>query len=287
METMENLYKGLFAQYDEDVSAANPYGCNQYGHRGGHKGGASVDMEQRKKQVEDRKKRIRDAKRALSNHKKNVYDPAYVRVHGMDDEPTEKDWKAFEEADNERRRLEYELEKLESESENTPGTSADKGVADGQLDEATRKKYDETWKKAVQEQLENERKFKEMVQKSIDKDPARKAFIEQVKTMGELSGQHVVAMWSNKRKRDSFAKVEDDFYNFVKRGADRDKLRDVPEDKLKYILRDEFVKSDENVVEKNGKPTIQSGDPFNNPLHGEAAMQAWWRKNGDKVLKRL
>lgn len=119
---MEDLYKGLFAQYDEDVCAANPYGCNQYGHRGGHQGGtgkASVDMEQRKKQVEDRKKRISDAKRALSNHKKNVYNPAYIRVHGMDDEPTEKDWKAFEDADNERRRLEYELEKLESESETT------------------------------------------------------------------------------------------------------------------------------------------------------------------------
>ena len=56
---MEDLYKGLFAQFDEDVSASNPWGCNQYGHRGGHQGGtgkASVDMEQRKKQVEDRKK---------------------------------------------------------------------------------------------------------------------------------------------------------------------------------------------------------------------------------------
>lgn len=212
---MENLYKGLFAQYDEDVSAANPYGCNQYGHRSGHQGGTGK-----------------------------------AGKEGETDTKKEKD-------------------------------------ETSQLDEATRKKYDENWKKAVQEQLENERKFKEMVQKSIDKDPARKAFIEQAKTMGELTGQHVVARWSNKLKRDSFAKVEDDFYNFVKRGADREKLRDVPEDKLKYILRDEFVKSDENVVEKNGKPTIQSGDPFNNPLHGEAAMQAWWRKNGDKVLKRL
>jgi hypothetical protein len=36
METLENLYTNAFQQHDEAISAANPWGCNQYGHRKGH-----------------------------------------------------------------------------------------------------------------------------------------------------------------------------------------------------------------------------------------------------------
>jgi hypothetical protein len=41
METLEDLYTNAFQKHDEAITAANPYGCNQYGHRKGHQGGSS------------------------------------------------------------------------------------------------------------------------------------------------------------------------------------------------------------------------------------------------------
>lgn len=250
---MEDLYKGLFAQFDEDVSAANPYGCNQYGHRGGHQGGtgkASVDMEQRKKQVEDRKKRISDAKRALSNHKKNVYNPAYVRVHGMDDEPTEKDWKAFEDADNERRRLEYELEKLESESETTPGTSDDKGVADGKLDEATRKRL------------------------NVDK--------EKQKIIGNRYFQYGGASQEKYAKASRFYDVLDDVAEMVRSGPGKEKLRDVPDIELKQKLMSEYLNDKDANVFKMEHNTIDVRRP--SFVYDKSAAKDWVNKHRDNVI---
>lgn len=40
METLETLYTNLIQQH-EHIQAANPWGCNQYGHRKGHQGGES------------------------------------------------------------------------------------------------------------------------------------------------------------------------------------------------------------------------------------------------------
>lgn len=40
METLEHLYAHAIDEY-ELIQAANPWGCNQYGHRKGHQGGSS------------------------------------------------------------------------------------------------------------------------------------------------------------------------------------------------------------------------------------------------------
>lgn len=40
METIEDIYNSMFNEHDT-IQAANPWGCNQYGHRKGHQGGSS------------------------------------------------------------------------------------------------------------------------------------------------------------------------------------------------------------------------------------------------------
>lgn len=38
-KTLEDMYTGLLQEHDT-IQASNPWGCNQYGHRGGHQGGS-------------------------------------------------------------------------------------------------------------------------------------------------------------------------------------------------------------------------------------------------------
>lgn len=42
METLEDLYADMFHQHEETLQAANPYGCNQYGHHNGHGEGKTL-----------------------------------------------------------------------------------------------------------------------------------------------------------------------------------------------------------------------------------------------------
>ena len=61
METIEDIYEKMFQDHEtvlasrrlEKVQAANPYGCNQYGHRKGHQGG---DSSKQKEQTKEDKK---------------------------------------------------------------------------------------------------------------------------------------------------------------------------------------------------------------------------------------
>lgn len=130
METLEDIYASMFRQHEETLLAANPYGCNQYGHRKGHQGSSSPKEENeidkywklptinaRKEQFEKWRNEARQAKKALDTFTRLTYRPAYVKTHGMDQEPTQEDWRAFENADNERRRLEYEANQAEKKFE--------------------------------------------------------------------------------------------------------------------------------------------------------------------------
>lgn len=42
METIEDIYARMFNEHDT-IQAANPWGCNQYGHRKGHQGSSATD----------------------------------------------------------------------------------------------------------------------------------------------------------------------------------------------------------------------------------------------------
>ena len=49
-------YAALNALAGENIQAANPYGCNQYGHRKGHQGGAigsSKEVQKKEKKLEN------------------------------------------------------------------------------------------------------------------------------------------------------------------------------------------------------------------------------------------
>lgn len=82
-KTIEDIYAGMFEEHEfvlaarrqERIKAANPYGCNQYGHRKGHQGGESSKQSDTKKQetekssykkeYSDTNEFVRDAKSAL------------------------------------------------------------------------------------------------------------------------------------------------------------------------------------------------------------------------------
>lgn len=116
---------------DVVVHAANPYGCNQHGHEwtaehgegwgDGGQTGKSANKEARAfanmpwKEQQAKLKEMEDgankAKKELRSFKKGEYSKAYIVVHGMDKEPDESDWKRFDDAENELRRLQDEADK--------------------------------------------------------------------------------------------------------------------------------------------------------------------------------
>lgn len=61
METIEEIYASMLEEHElvlaarrqERIKAANPYGCNQYGHRKGHQGG---EISKKKEQTKEEKK---------------------------------------------------------------------------------------------------------------------------------------------------------------------------------------------------------------------------------------
>lgn len=54
MKTIEDIYKEMFEEHDENINAANPWGCNQYGHRKGHKGGNSQSQPKKEESKESK-----------------------------------------------------------------------------------------------------------------------------------------------------------------------------------------------------------------------------------------
>lgn len=91
METIEEIYAGMLEEHElvlaarrqERIKAANPYGCNQYGHRKGHGGSSSgggsskqsdtkkqeTEKASYKKEYSDTNEFVRDAKSALKRGK--------------------------------------------------------------------------------------------------------------------------------------------------------------------------------------------------------------------------
>ena len=72
---------------------------------------ANMGLEAQKAKLKEMEDGARKAKRALQRYKKGEYGKAYTVVYGMDKEPEEADWKRFDDADNELRRLQDEADK--------------------------------------------------------------------------------------------------------------------------------------------------------------------------------
>lgn len=72
---------------------------------------ANMPWKEQQAKLKEMEDGARKAKRALQRYKKGEYGKAYTVVYGMDKEPEEADWKRFDDAENELRRLQDEADK--------------------------------------------------------------------------------------------------------------------------------------------------------------------------------
>lgn len=91
METIEEIYAGMLEEHElvlaarrqEHIKAANPYGCNQYGHRKGHGGGSSGEISKKKEQTKEEKK-PETQKEEEHKHKKENGELIKKKLHKLD-----------------------------------------------------------------------------------------------------------------------------------------------------------------------------------------------------------
>lgn len=84
METIEEIYAGMLEEHElvlaarrqERIKAANPYGCNQYGHRKGHNGGSSSNKS------DSYKKEEAEQKKGSEDTDENKSEPANEKREG-------------------------------------------------------------------------------------------------------------------------------------------------------------------------------------------------------------
>lgn len=159
METLEHLYAHAIDEH-ELIHASNPYGCNQYGHEwrakhGQNTGNSTKDdidreiddymklsPEKKKHQLTNWRNEAARAEKEWKNFTKTQYNPAYVKVHGRDDKPTEADRRDLEQKTRQRDQLEQKAnELLQKNRERIKRVAQSQGRTPQEIEEHLNKYY--------------------------------------------------------------------------------------------------------------------------------------------------
>lgn len=289
METLEHLYAHAIDEH-ELIHASNPYGCNQYGHRGGHQGGSkeqenNSNTENKKEQTQNTQTITTRAENAIADYDafENEWDSDFgkrLRKTKYGPKMREDSGVAYEFKERIRRRLNEAKNKtsLTPEEEN----SLNKAIED--LEKLTKsmrqrkKRVDSETLQASAATLENE--YQNLFQKQESIAAANPYGCNQYgHRKGHQGGESENPDKTTKAGLSSTdaESLTGDIFEIALEEGGFEKLYDTPKEKLKETIRKELMKSGSADMMGN----TDTGDS------GETAKYKWWRKNQKKIVDQL
>ena len=252
----QDPYAALNAFAGDNITAANPYGCNQYGHefraphgegwkprgdRQNNKEKEVSDLEKEKKGMQKAHKDYEDAQEKYRQARKKVFD--------LDDEIE----KAKKRGDKEKEaQLEQEQEKARKEWQKTS----------------------EEAKKVTNAYSEQAKRYR--AAKYGEKGKNLSDALKKIAPRTDKNGQGLMPFAGNKNKSMSDSQAADmanEMFEIALEEGGYEKLYDTPKDKLKAVIAQELQST----------PKADADKLWNDSYD----RYKWWRKNVDKVVKKL
>lgn len=249
-------YAALNALAGENITAANPYGCNQYGHewRGKHGEGWQPrgDRQNNKdKELSDLEKEQKGMKKANKDYEdaQEKYRQARKRVFDLDDEIEKARRSGNKEKESS---LEQEQEKARKEWQ----------------------KASEEANKATKAYSEQSKRYRAV--KYGEKGKNLSDALKKIAPRTDKNGQGLMPFAGNKNKSMSDERAADmanEMFEIALEEGGYEKLYDTPKDKLKAVIAQELQSTPKEDADKLWNDSYD--------------RYKWWRKNVEKVVKKL